>query len=287
MNIEERYLTINPYSRTGEKLQSVKQIVVHWVGNSGSTAIANRNYFESLKDKHIYASSHYVVGLNGEIIKCIPEDEVAYHAGNRTVNRNSIGIENCHPDWDGKFNENTYNSLVELCVDICKRYNLGIDNIIRHYDVTHKICPAPFVNNEARWNDFKSRLVPKSDLQYKVHIQDKGWTDWKNTGDIAGTTGENKRIEAIILQGNNGLDLSYRVHMQDKGWSDWIGNGQVAGTTGEGRRIEAIEIKSNKRLEVQEHIQDVGWMPKSSGTEIHLGTKGKCLKIEAFKINVV
>ena len=137
-----------------------------------------------------------------------------------------------------------------------------------------------------RAND-QSKIIPKPDLQYKVHIQDKGWTNWIGTGSVAGTTGENKRIEAIILQGNNGLNLSYRVHMQDKGWSNWVGNGQVAGTTGEKRRIEAIEIKSNKVLEVQEHIQDVGWMPKSRGTNIRIGTEGKCLKIEAFKINIV
>lgn len=124
-------------------------------------------------------------------------------------------------------------------------------------------------------------------LMYKVHIQDKGWTDWENSGETAGTTGENKRIEAIILQGNNGLDLSYRVHIQDIGWSDWVQNGQIAGTTGESKRIEAIEIKSNKMLEVQEHIQDVGWMPVSKGTNIRIGTEGKSLRIEAFKINII
>jgi len=161
MEIEERLLSVNPYSRTGEKLQSVKQIVVHWVGNAGSSAMGNRNYFESLKNKGIYASSQYIICLNGDIIRCIPENEVAYHAGNRTVNRNSIGIENCHPDWDGKFNENTYNSLVELCVDICKRYNLGIDNIIRHYDVTGKECPRYYVRNEQEWIKFKNDVANK------------------------------------------------------------------------------------------------------------------------------
>ena len=99
--------------------------------------------------------------------------------------------------------------------------------------------------------------------------------------------GEGKRIEAIILQGNNGLDLSYRVHIQDIGWSDWVQNGQIAGTTGESKRIEAIEIKSNKMLEVQEHIQDIGWMPSSKGTNIRIGTEGKSLRIEAFKINLL
>lgn len=124
-------------------------------------------------------------------------------------------------------------------------------------------------------------------IQYKVHIQDIGWTNWEKAGELAGTEGQSKRIEAIILQGNNGVDLSYRVHIQDIGWTDWVRNGQVAGTTGQSKRIEAIEIKSNRMLEVQEHIQDVGWMPSSKGTNIKIGTEGKSLRIEAFKINLL
>ena len=162
MEIQERLLTINPYSRSGEKQGTIKNIIVHWVGNAKSTAIANRNYFESLKDSHkTYASSHYVIGLNGEKIRCIPENEVAFHAGSHSMNRKSIGIENCHPDWEGKFNEATYNSLVELCADICKRYNLGIDAIIRHYDVTGKECPRYYVRNEQEWIKFKNDVANK------------------------------------------------------------------------------------------------------------------------------
>ena len=287
MEIKTKLTQIN---RTIMTNKQNKYIVIHYVG-AVSTAKANADYFYSINRQ---ASAHYFVDEN-EIWQVVKEKDRAWHCGttgkyyNECRNSNSIGIEMCCFNNNGVLDitEKVISKTIELTKELMAKYNIPVENVIRHYDVTHKICPAPFVNNEARWNDFKSRLVPKSDLQYKVHIQDKGWTDWKNTGDIAGTTGENKRIEAIILQGNNGLDLSYRVHMQDKGWSDWIGNGQVAGTTGEGRRIEAIEIKSNKRLEVQEHIQDVGWMPKSSGTDIHLGTEGKCLKIEAFKIIII
>lgn len=114
MKIEKALLTPNSYSRPGQKLTKVRKIVVHWVGNANSTAKANRNYFESLRNRKIYASAHYIIGLEGEIIQCIPENEVAYHA--TTANGYSIGIENCHPEWNGKFNEKTYKSLIELCV---------------------------------------------------------------------------------------------------------------------------------------------------------------------------
>ena len=124
-------------------------------------------------------------------------------------------------------------------------------------------------------------------LRYKTHIQDIGWSDWQYPGETAGTVGEGKRVEAIILEGSNGLDLSYRVHIEDIGWTDFVSNGQVAGTTGQSKRIEAIEIKSNKALSVEEHVQNVGWMPKSQGTEILIGTVGKSLRLEAFKINLL
>ena len=162
MNIEDRLLTVNPYSRSGEKQNKIEKIVVHWVGNAGSSALGNRNYFESLATSHkTYASSHYIIGLNGEIIRCIPENEVAFHSGSYSMNRKSIGIEDCHPDWDGKFNENTYNSLVELCADICKRYELSVDNIIRHYDVTGKNCPKYYVEHEDEWLKFKNDVANK------------------------------------------------------------------------------------------------------------------------------
>ena len=160
MNIEERLLTINSYSRSGEKQNKIENIVVHWVGNAESSAIANRNYFENLRNTHkTYASSHYVIGLNGEIIRCIPEDEVAFHSGSYSMNRKSIGIEDCHPDWEGKFNENTYNSLVELCADICNRYGLTVDNIIRHYDVTGKDCPRYYVKHKKKWDALKNDVI--------------------------------------------------------------------------------------------------------------------------------
>ena len=125
-------------------------------------------------------------------------------------------------------------------------------------------------------------------LECNAHIENIGWTGYKDTSkEIIGTEGQGKRLEAIQFKANNELDLSYRVHMQDIGWSNWVGNGQVAGTTGQSRRIEAIEIKANKTLEVQEHIQNVGWMPSSKGTEIKIGTEGKSLRLEAFKINII
>ena len=154
VEIKKMFLTPNPYSRPQIKINKVTNIVIHWVGNANTSALANRNYFESLRNKKVFASSHYIIGLQGEIIQCMPETEVAYHASD--ANKYSIGIENCHPDWQGKFNAATYASLIDLCADLCKRYQLDSDKaLIRHYDVTKKECPRYYVKNVEAWQQLK------------------------------------------------------------------------------------------------------------------------------------
>ena len=158
MNIQRQFLTPNKYSRPQSPLKKVLKIAVHYVGNAGSSAQGNRNYFESLKNgKGIYASSHYIIGLNGEIIQCIPENEWSY--ATNEANGYSISIENCHPTADGKFTQATRQSLIELCADICQRYNLNpLKDIIRHYDVTGKQCPLYWVNHPDDFVKFKNEV---------------------------------------------------------------------------------------------------------------------------------
>ncbi|MCM1523830.1 MAG: N-acetylmuramoyl-L-alanine amidase [Ruminococcus sp.] len=139
MKIEEKFLTPNKYSRPQIKLEKVTKVAVHYVGNPGSSAIANRNYFENQKTGGRYVSSHFVVGLEGEIIQCIPLDEWSYCTND--ANKYSISIECCHPDSTGKFNEKTEQSLAELCAYLLEKFGLKTEDIIRHYDVTGKQCP--------------------------------------------------------------------------------------------------------------------------------------------------
>ncbi len=151
MNINKMLLSKNKYSRPGIYMDKIKGIVIHYVGNPNTSAEANRNYFENLKygTNNIYASSHYIIGIDGEIIMCVPEGEVAYHASK--ANYEYIGIECCHKYSDGKFSHKTINSLVMLCEDIISRY--GNMDIIRHYDVTGKNCPLYYVKNPDEWKN--------------------------------------------------------------------------------------------------------------------------------------
>lgn len=164
LNLEENLLSINPMSRPGKKLNFVEKIVLHQVSNYGSTAMSNRNYYESLKNQNeIYSSMHYIIGLQGEIIKAVPEDEIAYHIEDKELVNNSIAIENTRPDSTGKLTPETYKSLLTLLVYLTKKYNLNpLTDIVRHYDITGKECPKYYVDNILEFiklkNDVKSIL---------------------------------------------------------------------------------------------------------------------------------
>ena len=157
-DIDVQLLDVNPYSRPGIESEGVKGVVIHYTANPGATAIANRNYFENLATTHdTKVSSHFVVGLDGEIIQCVPTWEIAYASNER--NHDTVSIECCHPDETGKFTEETYQSMVQLTAWLCRKYSLTADTVIRHYDVTGKNCPKYFVENEEAWANFKEDVA--------------------------------------------------------------------------------------------------------------------------------
>ncbi len=169
-NITEDFLTPNVNSRPGDRLEKVRGIVVHYTANPGTDAKANRDYFESRKDKKdIYknkVSSHFIIGLDGKTIQCIPLDEIAYASNDR--NQDTISIECCHPDKTGKFTRETYESLVRLCMWLCSTYQLEKDSIIRHYDVTGKLCPKYYVKHEKAWERLKDTIWERLSMSTRV-----------------------------------------------------------------------------------------------------------------------
>lgn len=157
--VKEDLLPVNEYSRCGDKLQRVNAVVIHYVGNPNTTAWQNRSYFGNLATTgETSASSNLIVGLEGEALLCVPLDEVAYCSNDR--NYDTVSIEFCHPDTDGKPTQATYDTLVKLTAWLCGLYGLNAqEGIIRHYDVTGKECPVYFVQNEAEWAQFKADVA--------------------------------------------------------------------------------------------------------------------------------
>lgn len=156
--IDVQLLDVNPYSRPGIETEEITGIVVHYTANPGSSAQDNRDYFNGLQDSHeTEASSNFVIGLEGEIIQCVPTWEVAYASNER--NMDTVSIECCHPDESGEFTEETYRSLVQLTAWLCTKFDLSEEDIIRHYDVTGKVCPKYFVDHEDEWENFKEDVA--------------------------------------------------------------------------------------------------------------------------------
>lgn len=148
--IASELLTINPYSRPEIALDEMTGFVVHYTGNPGSTAEGNRSYFEGLaKTGETYASSNFIIGIDGEIILCVPMDEMAYASNTR--NNDTLSIEICHPDSSGKFTDESYNSLIKLLGWLCDTYSMSADTIIRHGDIIDKECPLYYMENPDAW----------------------------------------------------------------------------------------------------------------------------------------
>lgn len=152
--VDVQIIGIDGDSRRGAKLEGMEDVVIHYVGNPGTTAQQNHDWYETPASE---VSSHFLIGLNGEVIQCVPLDEKSSATNHR--NADTISIEVCHPDETGAFTPETYETLVELTAWLVKSCQLDTDHIIRHYDVTGKDCPRYFVQNEAAWVQFKADVA--------------------------------------------------------------------------------------------------------------------------------
>lgn len=169
MIINKKLTKVNFTDKNNTK--RIKYIVIHYVGATG-TAKNNCDYFYNT---YRGVSAHYFVGHSGEIWQCVDDADVAWHCGTTGKykhkscrNSNSIGIEMCcRKDSKGNwyFEEETIAATVELVKFLMKKYNVPIGNVIRHYDVTGKQCPEPFVRNAAAWSNFKNRILAANQIE--------------------------------------------------------------------------------------------------------------------------
>ena len=136
--------------RSGKAIDTVNGIVIHYVGNPGTTAAQNRSYFAQIGTK---VCSHFVIGIDGETIQCVPLDERSAASNDR--NRDTISIEVCHEDESGQFSDEAYSALVRLTAWLCGEYGLDSEDVIRHYDVSGKLCPLYYVEHEDAWEQLR------------------------------------------------------------------------------------------------------------------------------------
>lgn len=173
MTINKLLTTVN-FNNTNN-VGRIKYIVLHYVGALGG-AKANCEYFKSVNRN---SSAHYFVGHEGEVWQCVEDADVAWHCGAKSYkhsdcrNSNSIGIEMCvrkNSNGVWYFEDATVASTIELTKELMAKYNIPISNVIRHYDVTGKTCPEPYVRNENEWKAFKNALTVSTPVKENTTV---------------------------------------------------------------------------------------------------------------------
>jgi glucan-binding YG repeat protein len=184
----EIHQLLTPYNYGNGQADRIKYIVIHYVGALGG-AEANCKYYAS---QYIGASAHYYVGFSGEIWQSVEDKNIAWHCGTKNGykhpdcrNANSIGIELCvrnkgsqadtSRDW--YFEDATVQTAIALTKELMEKYNVPADHVIRHHDVTGKICPNPFVYNHTQhtWEAFKAALTVAPEKKSGWKEEDGGW----------------------------------------------------------------------------------------------------------------
>ena len=135
----------------GRQGNHIRKIVVHYTGTEAS-AHNNLLYFSR---SSAGASAHYFIDKDGTLRQSVSEGDTAWHAGHWATNLCSVGIEVVSGGAD--FTEAQINTLASLVADLRSRCGVSADNVIRHYDVTGKLCPAPYVN-ASKWAALHARI---------------------------------------------------------------------------------------------------------------------------------
>jgi N-acetylmuramoyl-L-alanine amidase len=190
--IVDSLLPINQYSRPGRPLVEVRAVVVHYLGKPGQRAADARAYWATLGQTahpEISASAHYIVDLDGTVLRTVPESEKAYHVGssqpdpasgriytdlardlfgeyaedpvNSSPNRVTLGVELCHLDEEGHFAPATRAAAIDLVASLCARYRLDPRRqVLRHFDVVGwKHCPRLMVDHPEALDRFRDDVA--------------------------------------------------------------------------------------------------------------------------------
>lgn len=208
--VDIKIKTANRNNYGGKRnIADIKYIVIHYTANDGDTDEGNGNYFAN---NIVGASAHYFVD-DDSITRSVPDDYIAWAVGGnkykytkgaaffgKCTNADSISVELCDIKKNGvyDFTEATMKNAADLVKLLMKKYTVPVERVIRHYDVTGKVCPKPFVDDEKAWKEFKERLVDNMEKRYNKISELPTW---------AKPTIQKLVNEGKIADGNN-LDMT-------------------------------------------------------------------------------
>lgn len=254
---------------------AIRYIVWHYTANDGDSAANNGKYFAN---NIVSASAHYFVD-DDFVTQSVPDDYIAWSVGgarysnykttggatyyNKCTNANSLNIELCDTVKDGIYaaSEKTLANAIGLTRSLMQTYQIPIENVIRHFDVTGKNCPAYYVDN-AKWNEVKEKIAgitttatakapqptqvspQKVNITYAVKLEGgRILPEVINLTDYAGI--ENQRITDIAMKVDKG-SVKYQVHILNGSWLPWVTGYNWSdhnnGYAGNGKVIDAIRI---------------------------------------------
>lgn len=208
------FVSCNTDNYSVGRTQPVRYIVMHYTANNGDTAKNNCDYYHRVGG--LKASAHYFVDEYG-VMQSVRDGDTAWHCGARAYwhpecrNANSIGIEMCsRKRADGSYyiKPETVANAAALAKDIMQRYGIDTDHVLRHYDVTGKRCPMPWVDDQAQWNAFKASLSPEEN----TNEEDDDMIRYDTIDDVPGWARSTikEMMDAGLIAGMGGgrLDLS-------------------------------------------------------------------------------
>lgn len=212
-----KFIACNTDNYRVGRTQPVRYIVMHYTANNGDTAKNNCDYYHRVGG--LQASAHYFVDEYG-VMQSVLEGDTAWHCGARAYwhpecrNANSIGIEMCsRKRADGSYyiKPETVANAAALAKDIMQRYGIDTDHVLRHYDVTGKHCPMPWVDDPAQWAAFKDMLTP----EHQNEEEDENMVKYKTIDDVPewyrSEVQELMDAGALKGTGNGAIDISEDV----------------------------------------------------------------------------
>ena len=211
------FVSCDPSNYRAGRTQPVRYIVMHYTANNGDTAKNNCDYYHRVGG--LQASAHYFVDEHGAM-QSVREGDTAWHCGARAYwhpecrNGNSIGIEMCsRKRADGSYYilPETVANAAALAKDIMQRYGIDTDHVVRHYDVTGKRCPMPWVNDPAQWTAFLAMLTP----EHPNEEEEENMVKYKTIDDVPewyrSEVQELMDAGALKGTGNGAIDISEDV----------------------------------------------------------------------------
>lgn len=211
------FVSCDPSNYRAGRTQPVRYIVMHYTANNGDTARNNCDYYHRVGG--LQASAHYFCDEYGAM-QSVLECDTAWHCGARAYwhpecrNANSIGIEMCsRKRADGSYYilPETVANAAALAKDIMQRYGIDTDHVVRHYDVTGKRCPMPWVNDPAQWTAFLAMLTP----EHPNEEEEENMVKYKTIDDVPewyrSEVQELMDAGALKGTGNGAIDISEDV----------------------------------------------------------------------------